>query len=433
MRIAVIGSGIAGLASAWLLARRHRVVLYESESRLGGHSNTVDITVDGITHPVDTGFLVFNHRTYPNLRALFRHFAVPTVRSEMTFSVRIDSLDLEWAGNSLATVFAQKSNLLRREFWSMLGDILRFNREAQAVARGESEFGALALGEFLDAGGYGRPFRDWYLLPMAGAIWSCPTRTMLDYPLATFANFCANHGLLQVENRPAWYTVKGGSREYVKHLAAGIPDIRRGEPVMSVKVEAPAGDGTPFVRVASRSGEERFDQVVMACHSDQTLRMLENPTDEERSVLGAIPYQRNRALLHTDASLLPRRRNVWSAWNYSAPRDAMSDRPVGVHYLINKLQPVPFERPVIVSLNPSDNPAPAHVAAEFDYAHPVFDHGAIDAQARLPGIQGRRGLWFCGAWCGYGFHEDGLKSALRVARGLGVLEPWITETADEAA
>ncbi len=427
MRIAVIGSGIAGLASAWLLARRHEVVLFEAESRLGGHTNTVDITVDGITHPVDTGFLVFNHRTYPNLRALFRHLGVPIAKSEMSFSVRIESLDLEWAGNSLASVFAQKSNLLRREFWSMLADILRFNREAQAVARGESDFGALALGEFLDAGGYGKPFRDWYLLPMAGAIWSCPTRTMLDYPLSTFANFCANHGLLQVENRPPWYTVRGGAREYVKRLAAGIPDIRLDEAVASVATDANG------VRVASRSGVERFDAAVMACHSDQALRLLESPTADERRLLGAIPYQRNRALLHTDVALLPRRKSVWSAWNYSAPRDAMSDRPVGVHYLINKLQPVPFERPVIVSLNPGSDPDPALVAAEFDYAHPVFDHGAVSAQALLPTIQGKRGLWFAGAWCGYGFHEDGLKSALRVARGLGVVEPWITETADAAA
>jgi predicted NAD/FAD-binding protein len=418
MRIAVVGAGIAGLSSAWLLSQRHRVTLYEAAPRLGGHTNTIDVTVDGATHPVDTGFLVFNHRTYPNLTALFAHLGVATAASEMTFAVSLLDRDLEWAGENLATVFAQKRNLARPAFWRMLADILRFNRQAtRAAAAGDADAGA-TLGEFVRDGRYGEAFRDWYLLPMAAAIWSCPTRTMLDYPFATFARFCLNHGLLQVEGRPQWMTVSGGGREYVRRIAAALPDVRLGSPVRAV-------DGLPgHFKVATDAGTEEFDNVVLACHSDQALRLLSHPTVQERDILASLPFQPNRAVLHTDRRLLPRRRSVWSAWNYIGGAEGVDGRAVGVSYLLNKLQPLPFSTPVVVTLNPPIAIRDQHVIAEIEYEHPIFDRAGIAAQNRLDSIQGRRGLWFCGAWTGFGFHEDGLKAGLAVGNALGCVAPW---------
>lgn len=419
-RIAVIGSGISGLATAWLLRDTHQVTLYEAESRLGGHTNTVDVTVDGQCFPVDTGFLVFNRRTYPNLCALFDHLGIESVPSDMSFSARIENLDLEWAGSNLDTVFGQRRNLLRPAFVGMVRDILRFNRETSALAaNGTQGSDGESLGDFLIRRRYGKPFRDWYLLPMAAAIWSCPTESMLAYPLTTFVRFCHNHGLLQVMNRPQWLSVKGGGREYVRRLAADLTDIRLSTPVLAVRRDA-AG-----VHVFAADGSEQYDEVVFACHSDQALGILDvQATPAERAVLSAVPYQSNRAVLHTDASLLPQRRRLWSAWNYAAGAATQGHTPVAVSYLLNMLQPLPVQTPVIVSLNPFREPAPGKVLAEFDYAHPVFDQAAITAQRRLPSIQGRDRVWFCGAWGRYGFHEDGLRSAIAVARGMGVAVPW---------
>ncbi len=429
-RIAVVGAGIAGLATAWLLSCRHDVFLFEANQYLGGHTNTVDVTLDGVTHPVDTGFLVFNHRTYPNLVALFRFLSVDTAASEMSFAVSLGDVadpGLEWSGTTLGALFAQKRNLLSPAFWGMLRDILRFNRVATAMARDagngkgndacEADHGQ-TLETFLAAGRYGRLFREAYLLPMIGAIWSCPTETMLSYPVATLARFCDNHGLLQITNRPQWYTVCGGGREYIKKLVAGIRNIHIGEAVLSVTVK---GEG---VQLETAKGTGRFDEVVLACHSDQALRLLGEAPADLREVLGAIPYQRNRAVLHTDTALLPRARKAWAAWNYLTARASTDRRPVGVSYWLNRLQPLPFRRPVIVTLNPPREPDPASVIAEFDYEHPVFDLGSVRAQQTLAGMQGRDGLWFCGAWSGYGFHEDGLKSALAVVNAMGIRAPW---------
>lgn len=419
-RIAVVGSGIAGLSAGWLLSKRYAVTLFEASETLGGHTNTVDVTLEGRTFPVDTGFLVFNDRTYHNLCALFDRLGVGSVASEMSFSVRVDEDRLEWAGGSLATVFAQKRNLIKPEFWGMLKDILHFNRESTAlVEQGVAAQGTLE--EFLDRGGYGRAFREWYLLPMSAAIWSCPTGSMLGYPASTFLRFCYNHGLLQVNGRPKWRTVSGGGREYVRRLAADLDDVRLASPVQAVRRE-PGG-----VHVSTARGTERFDALVLATHSDQSLALLEDADPEERAVLGAVGYQPNEAWLHTDESLLPRTRDAWSAWNYLAGDARLDGRPVTVSYLINQLQPLPCKAPVIVTLNPVRSPRAESVIRRFTYSHPVFDIPAIDAQRRLPSIQGRRKTWFCGAWTGYGFHEDGLKSGLAVANAMGVKAPWQSE------
>lgn len=417
-RIAVVGGGIAGLGAAWLLSRRHRVTLFEAGSYVGGHTNTVDVEIGGVSHPVDTGFLVFNRRTYPNLCALFAHLGVKSVASDMSFGVSLADPAIEWAGSDLGTVFAQRSNLLRPAFLGMLRDILRFNRDTTRMAAQGSAPDA-SLGAYLAGHGYGRAFRDWYLLPMAAAIWSCPTRTMLDYPLATFVRFCHNHGLLQVLDRPQWLTVEGGGRSYVRRIVSQLDDVRIATPVQGVDRRA---DG---VWLRTPEGAELFDEVVFACHSDQTLAILgDGASADERRILGAVRYQPNVALLHTDSALLPRRRKVWSAWNYLAGAGRPDERPVSVSYLINRLQPLPFDTPVIVSLNPFAEPAADKLIRRIEYAHPVFDQAAIDAQAALPQLQGVRRSWFAGAWTGYGFHEDGLRSAVAIAERLGVDIPW---------
>jgi len=426
MKIAIVGAGISGLSCAYRLARAGAdVTLYEAGKYFGGHSNTVDVTVEGKTFGVDTGFLVFNERTYPNLIALFEELQVDVAPSDMSFSVKLpleQGGELEWAGANLDTVFAQRRNLMRPRFLRMVAEILRFNREATALAEGGASAGAgvilqMGLGAWLDSQGYSEQFRHWYLLPMAACIWSCPSDQMLAFPVATFVRFCHNHGLLQVNDRPQWRTVRGGSRHYVNKLLAAIPSRRLHEAVLAVHRNS---GGSHPVRVTTAAGSEYYDEVVMACHSDQTLALLEDIHPEEAALLGVIGYQPNRAVLHTDASCLPRRRKAWSAWNYQSTgggADGVTAQ-VCVHYLLNMLQPLPVETPIIVSLNPIDAPDPAKVIASFDYAHPVFDAAAVAAQARIARLQGARHTWFAGAWLGYGFHEDGLKSGLAAAAAL---------------
>jgi predicted NAD/FAD-binding protein len=418
-RIAVIGAGVSGLSAAWLLSKHHAVTLYEAGRYLGGHSNTVDATVDGVTAPVDTGFLVYNDRTYPHLIGLFRLLGVESAPSEMSFSVRIGDGELEWAGTSLASVFAQRTNLVRPRFLRMLADLLRFNREAVRLADSGAPLTG-SLGEFLDAGGYGREVRELYLIPMAACIWSTPATQINRFPLATFLHFCRNHGLLAVTNRPQWRTVVGGSREYVKKLAAPLADVRLGAAVHAVRRYEDR------VEVVSEGATERFDQVVLATHTDTSLSLLESPSLEERAVLKAIPYQANVAVLHTDERLLPRRKAAWAAWNFHAPRPELSDEPVSLTYLINKLQPLPFARPVMVTMNPVEEPREGTVLQRIEYHHPVFLEGSDEAKRRVGSLQGRARTWFCGAWTRYGFHEDGLLSAVNVARQMGVAIPWAT-------
>ncbi|HRD94976.1 MAG TPA: FAD-dependent oxidoreductase [Rubrivivax sp.] len=420
-RVAVVGSGIAGLSTAYALAGQAQVTLYEASDYFGGHAHTVDVTLGGVTHGVDTGFLVFNERTYPNLIRLFGELGVATSPSDMSFSVQVPQQGLEWSGSGLDTVFAQRRNLLRPRFWRMLAQILRFNRLATALAeRGAEAELAEPIGEFLDREGFGPAFRDWYFLPMIGCIWSCPTDQMLRFPIATLIRFCHNHGLIQVSDRPQWHTVRGGARHYVERMLPALADARLNCPVRRIE-RVPPGTGKAGVRVSTDAGTERFDEVVLACHSDQGLALLTDATPEERQLLGAIRYQPNRAVLHTDTAVLPRRRRAWAAWNYARAADAGREQAaVCLHYLINRLQPLPWQQPVIVSLNPDPAcpPDPSRVIGEYDYSHPVFDLAAIRAQQRLPAIQGHGHVWYCGAWTRYGFHEDGLMSAQVVVQGL---------------
>ena len=420
-RVAVVGSGISGLAVAHALADEARVTLYEAGDYFGGHTHTVDVTLDGVRHGVDTGFLVFNERTYPKLIQLFADLGVQTAASDMSFSVQVPQVGLEWSGSDLDSVFAQRRNLLRPAFLRMLADIVRFNKLATGIAeRGAEVELAEPIGDFLQRHRFGAPFRDWYFLPMIGCIWSCPTDQMLRFPIATMIRFCHNHGLIQVTDRPRWHTVRGGAKHYVEKLLQRIPDARLRTPVLGVH-RLPPGIGSGGVLVATQHGSERFDEVVMASHSDQSLALLDAATADERRVLGAIRYHPNRAVLHTDTAVLPRRRRAWAAWNYARAAELGREQAaVCLHYLINKLQPLPWQQPVLVSLNPDPArmPEERHVIGSYDYSHPVFDQAAVAAQHQLPQIQGRSHVWFCGAWTRYGFHEDGLMSALNVVEGL---------------
>ncbi len=422
MRIAIIGTGISGLGCAHALRRvgGFDITVYEAAARLGGHTNTVDVVVDGNSFTVDAGFLVFNERAYPNLIRLFGELDVPVAASEMTFAVsllvsgRFGTRTLEWCGSNLNSIFAQRRNLVSPTFWRMLADVVRFNRQAVRIAKvaDADEDNDVSLGEFLDQHRFCEPFRNWYLLPMAGAIWSCPPATLLRYPLHTFIRFCHNHGLLQLTGRPRWFTVRGGARQYVLAIADRLPDVRMDDPVLAVERNESSGQ----VQVTSRHGRENFDHVVLACHGDQALRLLLDADFGERSLLAPIRFLRNRAVLHTDIRLLPQQRAVWSAWNYMSTGGASPD--LSVTYLLNRLQPLPTTTPVLLTLNPLRVPDPERTIAEFDYEHPVFDAAAIAALRRLSKQQGRRRLWFAGAWTGYGFHEDGLRSGLAVAQAL---------------
>lgn len=414
MRIAVVGTGIAGLGAAWLLRSRHDITVFEAAPKPGGHTNTF-MAGD---QPVDTGFIVYNERNYPRLRALFDALGVASQPSDMSFGVSIGSQGggdaLEWAGDDWRKLFAQRRNALRPSHWRMIADILRFNREAKALLTA-GDLPDVMLGDFLDARGFGMAMRTRYLLPMGAAIWSIPTRHMLDFPVASLVRFFDNHGLLDLRERPRWRTVTGGSRTYVDRILEDLPgSVHLNTPVQRVARES---EGVCLIDTAGAA--HRFDQAILAAHADQTLAMLADATASERRLLSVFGFQANRAVLHTDTKLMPRRRTVWSSWNYLADCDGPSGQRVSVSYWMNRLQNIPGETDYIVSLNPLQEPDPARVFAEFDYDHPVFDRATVAAQSGLDAIQGRDRLWFCGAWCGYGFHEDGLAAGERVARGLG--------------
>jgi predicted NAD/FAD-binding protein len=427
-RVAVVGSGISGLAVAHGLKDHARVTLFEAGDYFGGHTHTVDVTLPDtagqlVRYGVDTGFLVFNQKTYPGLIQLLGELGVAIAPSDMSFSVQVPGAfgqrALEWNGATLDTVFAQRSNLLRPRFWRMIRDILRFNRLATQLAlAGQDQRLLMPLQDFLQQQGFDDTFRDWYLLPMLGCIWSCPTDQMLQFPVATMVRFCHNHGLIQVNDRPQWLTVRGGAKHYVEKIIDGLTDTRLNTPVIRIERD-PQG-----VWLHTPHGSERFDEVVLATHSDQALRLLAQPSESERDVLGAIGYHPNRAVLHTDASVMPQSPKAWAAWNYERAVDVQDEqRHVCLHYWLNRLQPLPFARQVFVSLNPIRPIRSDCILQEIDYEHPVFDLAAIEAQRRVKQLQGQSRTWFAGAWMGYGFHEDGLRAAQ------GVVHAWLARRA----
>jgi predicted NAD/FAD-binding protein len=437
LKVAIVGSGIAGLGAAFALGPEHAVTVFEADSRAGGHANSVPVSLNGVEYPVDTGFLVLNENTYPRLLALFDQLNVELAESDMSFSSTLHPSGLEWAGSDLNTLFAQRRNIASPRFLRMLVDIIRFNREATRVATStDTKKTQEPLGDWLSRQRYGSGFHEWYLLPMAAAIWSCPVSTMQKFPVGSFLQFFHNHGLLQVSNRPQWFTVRGGSQQYVSKILATLDDVRLATPVLSISRENYAHTGK--VQIRTKDGTEAFDAVILACHSDQSLKLLQRATRDERDALQSIPYQPNKAWLHTDATQMPKQERAWSAWNYRADTTYIeaqqaNKHAVSVTYWLNKLQPLPFESPVLLTLNPVHDIDPTKVLRVIDYEHPVFGAQALPAQTQLQAIQGENGTWFCGAWMGYGFHEDGLKSGQTVAQSLNQRNSDLQTSSSNAA
>ncbi|MGP6431513.1 NAD(P)/FAD-dependent oxidoreductase [Pseudomonas paraglycinae] len=412
MKIAIIGSGIAGLTCAYLLARRHDITVFEADARVGGHTHTVPVTVDGREYAVDTGFIVFNDWTYPNFIRLLGQLGVAFKPTEMSFSVNDPDTGLEYNGNNLNSLFAQRSNLLSPGFWGMLRDILRFNKEARRDLAEQRITADTTLDDYLKAGAYGERFILHYIVPMGAAIWSMPMAEMLNFPLQFFVRFFENHGLLSVSNRPQWQVIEGGSSAYIAPLTASFKErIRLNCPVGRIDRDAHG------VVIHSPAGIERFDKVVLACHSDQALRLLGNPDDKEREILGALPYADNEVVLHTDTRLLPTRKRAWASWNYRL--GGAGHTRAAVTYDMNILQGIQSDNTFCVSLNQSAGITPSKVLARFTYAHPQFSLSAVAAQQRWAEIDGAQHTHYCGAYWANGFHEDGVVSALRVAAAFG--------------
>lgn len=411
MKIAIIGSGISGLTSAYLLNRSHEITLFEASDWIGGHTHTVQVTVNGQRHAVDTGFIVFNDWTYPHFIRLLGELGVRFKPTEMSFSVRDPDSGLEYNGNTLNSLFSQRSNLLSPGFWGMLRDILRFNREAQRDLAEQRIAEHTTLGDYLRSNGYGKRFTEHYIVPMGAAIWSMSLDDMLNFPLQLFVRFFKNHGLLSVSNRPQWQVIEGGSSAYIAPLAASFSErIRLNCPVHRVERDEHG------VTVHSKAGIERYDKVIFACHSDQALQLLAKPSSAEQSILGALPYAENDVVLHTDNRLLPDRKLTWASWNF---RLGARGQQAAVTYNMNILQGLQSDATLCVSLNQRAQIDPLKVLAQYTYAHPQYSLAAVAAQARWEELDGAQHTWYCGAYWANGFHEDGVVSALRVARSLG--------------
>lgn len=423
MKIAVIGSGVSGLGAALALSERHEVTLFERDGRLGGHANTALIEVEGEEIAVDTGFIVFNEVNYPNLCALFRHLGTPTKYSDMSFGFSMDGGRFEYACDDLDKIFAQRRNLLRPGFWRAFRDVMRFVKVAPRQLDA-GEVGDVTLGEWLDREGFGRLFRECFLLPMSGAIWSTPSHRMMSFPAENLLAFFANHDLYTGLARAVrWRTVDGGSKLYVDAIAARLDDVRVGRAVEAVR------RGAGSVELVFADGRhERFDHAVFATHAPEARRMLVEMDAEERDILSTFRTTKNTAVLHRDSSLMPKRRKVWSSWSMLC-EGAMGEagRPVTLSYWMNRLQGLPTRHQIFVTLNADREPDPALTHATYEYAHPYYDRATFAAQRNLDLIQGRGGVWYAGAWTGWGFHEDGLRSGLRVAAALGARPGWAVD------
>jgi predicted NAD/FAD-binding protein len=417
----VVGSGIAGLSAAWLLSQRHDVSVFEKDGWAGGHANTVDVDTPFGPVAVDTGFICFNRPNYPNLTALFEHLGVPTKATSMSFAASVRGGQIEYSSADINGLIGHRGNLIRPRFWFMLRDIVRFYAKARTMADG-AHLDGITLGAFLDREGYSRGLVEDHVLPMCAAIWSTSAKDIRDYPLRAYLRFFSNHGLLDIGEQQRWHTVEGGSRTYVGKLTASFADrIALASPARSIRRD---GEGVTVIDGAGLA--HRFDDVVIAAHADDALGLLADADGEERRLLGAFRYTQNRAVLHDDPALMPRRRRVWASWNYIGGREEAGERPLCVSYWMNHLQGLDPRQPLFVTLNPIREPRPGTVKAEFDYAHPLFDAAALKAQEELWSLQGRRNTWFCGSYFGYGFHEDGLQAGLAVAEQLGgVRRPWI--------
>jgi predicted NAD/FAD-binding protein len=417
-KVAVIGSGISGLSAAWFIGQDNEVTLFESEARLGGHTHTLDVQEDGRSFPVDTGFIVFNPKNYPHLVKMFAHLGVESYKTDMSLAVSLNGGGFEYSGSDTLGFFGQFSNWFSPRHWWLLREILRFNKKAKfALANQREILSRITMQDFLALNRFGEDVAQRYVLPMAGAIWSCPKDAILNFNALSMLRFYENHGLLNIHDRPQWYTVRNGARTYIdKILSRANFQVKLSEAVLSVT------PGPKGASVKTRLGEYDFDHVVFACHSDQAHRMIER---EEYAVLGQLPYQPNTAYLHRDASWLPKREALWASWNYvQKSEEVQTQEPITVTYWMNGLQDLPTQRPVNVTLNPAGGEEPGECLAKIEYAHPLFDENTVRVQQAIEVMQGRHNLWFCGAYLGSGFHEDGLRSSVHLASLWGIKLPW---------
>lgn len=417
MKIAIIGSGISGLSCAWLLNKHHDITLFEKNNYLGGHSNTASIQYDNKPINVDTGFIVFNFRTYPNLKAFFEMLEVKILKSNMSFGIKDLDNGFEYSGNNLAGLFAQKKNFFNLKFLKMLRDIVKFNKSAIKLIEGGKNIENQTLNEFIDGLKLGEYFKNYYLFPMAGAIWSCPLELIKNYPAKTFLQFFYNHGLLTVINQPQWYTVDGGSKEYVKKMSASFADkIRLGCHIVKAQKLK-----DKVVLTDDQGKDYAFDHVIFASHADQTYHMIADKTKEEEKILSNIKSSKNTAILHKDHNQMPKNKTAWASWVYLSKQ---KENKVSLSYWMNNLQNIDHSHPLFVTLNPIEAVNKNDIFGQYEYEHPIFDDKAIWSQENLDKIQGKRNMWFCGAWTKYGFHEDGLNSAINVAAKFGIDVPW---------
>lgn len=412
MKIAIIGSGISGLSSAYFLKDKHDITLYEKNSYLGGHSCTIDANISGKEVPIDIGFIVFNFKNYPNLTNFFKHLKVPIAKSDMSFGVTVENGDLEYGTSNLLTLFGQPRNLISLRFWIMLRDIFKFNLGAK-----EYKNDKITLAEMLDELGFSQWFKDYYICAMGASIWSCSHKEILDFPVSSFIRFFENHGLLTLTKQPQWYTVKGGSKEYVKRLSRDFADKAK----LSNPVQKIIRQNDKIIVIDSKGVADEYDHVIMASHSDQTLQMIENPTNNEKKILSAIKYHPNKVYLHSDKSFMQKNKRTWASWVYQSESSDGSE--LNLTYWMNNLQPLKTKKDIFVTLNPTREPK-GEIYYQTTFDHPLFDEDAVEAQSFIDQIQGKDKIWYAGAWQGYGFHEDGLKSAIKICKQLDGVIPW---------